>query len=802
MMSKQIFFGMLLIALLISLCLAASGEASPNDPSVADDDRIPVFYVLLEDDRNYQKSDEVIARARSGDRSGFAVSALNDQNLRHVRRIFPSSRYDDERRNFTEGEESARSKLGRYLVVAFERGSNIDEIESELDADPVVEAVYVDRIIKSSSVCDNPEPSTPDSYTSFSKTWGFTKVRASQGWAYATGHAYIGIVDLGVEMENADIKDFSGNTYLFGNFHPHLAFDVGDRVDDDGTMGNPFTALGYIGEVDEYFVKVHPADDLDCDESPNGNENGYSESSRAGHGSAVFGVIAANGTNSGSAKGVCKHCPVAVAKAGHVFECDYGTQPITGQYHESDNSRITFFSLGAAAALAIDVGVQVVNQSAGTPFTQRLSSYCNSNPNDPNCLTIDYANDRDVVFVAAAGNENSSGGIHWPASDNDVIGVMGSSPSGITRWQDNGSCGSNYGGTSDSNGASFIAPAEGIYTTMYADMNYLPGGCHEYNDDNGSGASEEGDGYGYCTGTSLATPFVTAIAGLVKSVNPLLSEDDVYAALKDSTGYGTWDDERGWGIPRTDYALQEAFGVVGGVQVRNRAIPLFNLYGETGEDFINTTKPQVVLAFTLNTYLDVDSDSSSPVVAGFTFAEHEDNPTPPTPRADIFILSSHYQVPAGKTVIPLYRMRWVGSYGGNPDDTDWALVMENEISSWHSVGYDMDGREGFIYATCSPEPSCIPTGATTIWRAYHSSRDDHAVFPQSRYSSMVSAGYSNYITKLGYAYPNEDSDSDGLIDGLEYVIGTDPGDSDTDNDGDDDEEEYPLAGLPQADPDD
>jgi len=249
MISKQVCFGMPMVTLLISLSQAASGEPSVNDPSVADNDRIPVFYVLLEDDRNYQKSDEVIARARSGDRSGFAVSALNDQNLRDVRRIFPSSRYDDARKNFTEGEESARSKLGRYLVVEFERGSDIDEIESELNADPMVEAVYVDRLIKNSAVCDLEEPSTPDSYTSFSKTWGFNKVRASQGWAYATGHAYIGVVDLGVEMVNADIKDFSGNTFLYGNFHPHLAFDVGNRVDDDGTMANPFTALGYIGET-------------------------------------------------------------------------------------------------------------------------------------------------------------------------------------------------------------------------------------------------------------------------------------------------------------------------------------------------------------------------------------------------------------------------------------------------------------------------------------------------------------------------------------------------------------------------
>lgn len=798
-MSTPICRLILLGLLLTAVSTKVTGEQSLVNADEEVGNKLPVFYVLLEGDRDRGKSNAILARARTGATSGFDVRAIDGPQLRSVRRMFPSDRYEIDRGETTVGEESARSKLGRYLVVEYERGIDIVEKTAALRNDSEVEAVHVDELMQSSASCVG--GSSVVSYISFSKTWGFSKVRASQGWAYSTGHAYIGHMDLGVEMLNADIKDFNGNTYLFGNFHPHLAWNVGDRSVANGTKANPFTTSGYIGEVDEYYVKVHPSDSNDCDASP-GNEDGYNASRFAGHGSATFGIIAANGTNSGFSKGVCKHCPVSVISGRYPSDCEYGTQPHTGQDYEAENYAMSFGGVASGIATVIDIGVQVINYSGGTPESQRAYDWCSSNSSDPFCLTVQYAKDRDVVLVAAAGNENDGEGIHWPASDERVVGVLGSSPSGISRWNEGGVCGSNYGGSNDTQGGSFIAPAEGIFTTMYADMNWSPPGCHEYNDDNGVGLSEEGDGYGYCTGTSLAAPFVTAIAGLVKSVNPLLSEDDVYTALKGSTGYGTWDDERGWGIPRTDYALQEAFGVVGGVQVRNRAIPLFNLYGETGEDFINTTKPQVVLAFTLNTYLDVDSDSSSPVVAGFTFAEHEDNPTPPTPRADIFILSSHYQVPAGKTVIPLYRMRWVGSYGGNPDDTDWALVMENEISSWHSVGYDMDGREGFIYATCSPEPSCIPTGATTIWRAYHSSRDDHAIFPQSRYSSMVSAGYSNSITKLGYAYPNVDSDSDGLIDGLEYVIGTDPGDSDTDNDGDDDEEEYPLAGLPQSDPDD
>ncbi|PIV33644.1 MAG: hypothetical protein COS34_06610, partial [Lysobacterales bacterium CG02_land_8_20_14_3_00_62_12] len=51
-----------------------------------------------------------------------------------------------------------------------------------------------------------------------------------------------------------------------------------------------------------------------------------------------------------------------------------------------------------------------------------------------------------------------------------------------------------------------------------------------------------------------------------------------------------------------------------------------------------------------------------------------------------------------------------------------------------------------------------------------------------------------------YAYPNIDSDDDGLIDGFERIIGTRPDIADSDGDGASDGSEFPLAGLRVADP--
>jgi hypothetical protein len=53
---------------------------------------------------------------------------------------------------------------------------------------------------------------------------------------------------------------------------------------------------------------------------------------------------------------------------------------------------------------------------------------------------------------------------------------------------------------------------------------------------------------------------------------------------------------------------------------------------------------------------------------------------------------------------------------------------------------------------------------------------------------------------LGYAYPSVDSDSDGLVDGMEYLIGTNPLSADSDGDGQGDAIEFPQVGVSTSDP--
>jgi thermitase len=133
---------------------------------------------------------------------------------------------------------------------------------------------------------------------------------------------------------------------------------------------------------------------------------------------------------------------------------------------------------------AADNGAKVINLSlGGSSASSTLES------------AVDYAWSKGVIVVAAAGNSGSSSPF-YPAYYNKVIAVA------ATDQIDNLPSWSNYG-----NWVDIAAPGNGIYSTKK----------------NGS--------YGYMTGTSMATPFVSGLASLVFTVvsdtngNKLLNDE-------------------------------------------------------------------------------------------------------------------------------------------------------------------------------------------------------------------------------------------------------------------------------------
>jgi thermitase len=136
---------------------------------------------------------------------------------------------------------------------------------------------------------------------------------------------------------------------------------------------------------------------------------------------------------------------------------------------------------------ATDNGAEIINLSLGG----RFSSYTLSK-------AVDYAWDKGVVIVAAAGNEGSFFPM-YPAYYPEVIAVA------ATDQNDSKASFSNYGSWVD-----VAAPGVSILSTFKG-------------------------GYGYLSGTSMATPHVAGVAALIKGIHPLWNNQQVKGKIENST---------------------------------------------------------------------------------------------------------------------------------------------------------------------------------------------------------------------------------------------------------------------------
>ncbi|MCB0178554.1 MAG: peptidase S8 [Anaerolineae bacterium] len=135
---------------------------------------------------------------------------------------------------------------------------------------------------------------------------------------------------------------------------------------------------------------------------------------------------------------------------------------------------------------AANNGAKIINLSLG-----------GSSGSDTILNAVEYAYNKGVLIVAASGNANTS--IYYPAAYSQVMAV-GSTDSGDTR-----SSFSNYGA-----GLDVVAPGEFINSTM------------------------RGGGYGYLSGTSMASPHVAGLAALVWSAEPGLTHNGVRQIIRDT----------------------------------------------------------------------------------------------------------------------------------------------------------------------------------------------------------------------------------------------------------------------------
>ena len=145
---------------------------------------------------------------------------------------------------------------------------------------------------------------------------------------------------------------------------------------------------------------------------------------------------------------------------------------------------------------AVDQGATVINMSLGG---QGLSQTQRD--------AILYALAHDVSVVVAAGNEAEEIYNKYPASERDVLTIGASSKKKpLTDF-------SNFGVELD-----LVAPGQNIYSTLPRKLDMMDG---------------KRDGYTSMDGTSMASPFVAGIVGLIRSSYPTLSYEEVELLLKD-----------------------------------------------------------------------------------------------------------------------------------------------------------------------------------------------------------------------------------------------------------------------------
>lgn len=210
----------------------------------------------------------------------------------------------------------------------------------------------------------------------------------------------------------------------------------------------------------------------------------------AGHGTHVAGIIAAAANDGQGMAGLCPNCRIMPVK-------------VLNQY-----SLGTWSHLAQGILFAADNGAQIINLSLGATIpSQTLEA------------AVNYALDKGVILVAAAGNHGSDAPF-YPAALDGVIAVS------ATTAQDDLWNRSAFGDYID-----FAAPGELVFST-YHDL------------DNPFG------GYTYMSGTSMAAPFVSALAGLVLSMEPRLDRAAVITAMTlgaDDLGTPGWDPAFGHG---------------------------------------------------------------------------------------------------------------------------------------------------------------------------------------------------------------------------------------------------------------
>jgi len=143
--------------------------------------------------------------------------------------------------------------------------------------------------------------------------------------------------------------------------------------------------------------------------------------------------------------------------------------------------------------LAIDNGADVLSMSLGGPSNDAAQAAYKA--------VVDYAAKKGVIIVAAAGNDNDDATKKVPASVAGIIAVAATDEQNRKASFSNDVSNIKWG---------IAAPGVNIFSTL------------------------PGSRYDYMSGTSMATPYVAGLLGLMKSIDPTLEAEKAFEIINRS----------------------------------------------------------------------------------------------------------------------------------------------------------------------------------------------------------------------------------------------------------------------------
>ncbi|MEZ5574084.1 MAG: S8 family serine peptidase [Halioglobus sp.] len=269
----------------------------------------------------------------------------------------------------------------------------------------------------------------------------------------------VAVIDSGIDLQHPD---------LLGQIWTNPAEIPGNGIDDDDN--------GLVDDVNGWnFVA---------------NNNDLSDTS--GHGTLVAGIIGARSNNG-----------IGIAGANPQVQL----MPLKVTNFAGRGNSV---GLAAAITYATRAGAKVINISLGGPeFSSAEQS------------AVDYALQRGVLLVVAAGNYGKHVGEFWPAGLAGVLTVAATEPG------DERAPYSNWGSAID-----IAAPGSDMLSlrARYTDPMYFGEGDYAP----GSNIVGKGGDLYFATGTSFAAPLVSGIASRLFAVHPDLRADGIKQILLNS----------------------------------------------------------------------------------------------------------------------------------------------------------------------------------------------------------------------------------------------------------------------------